>query len=429
MRRGLACLFLSACGAVGRAPDASVADLGDTPDLGPADQGVADQGVDADADFADLGIRDALTLDLGPAACQPDIEGCACHVGLEPRGSCRYSDNHCLTWPGDVPVSSCVTPCSSDDDCTLSDLGQSCADVGLGTKICTARAAQRDQVCRGSRIDGEEVTGCSAGLSCVRGVDPNQTVDEGWCAEPCTPTARDPNGGCRGEYGYCNPAAVVRDEGTGPRPIGICSRGQRGHGSYCSIAEPSERCDTAREAGALACLAIGVGPPGHGVCVEECGVGQAPCRATDPVFGTATCSPYNPAAPRLGLCTFPCSTFPEDCSGPGLEGLGRTCVNSLALDPSLPLSFCWDITGPLLRETIGRWNGGALTPGVLGDACGALPSGLTRCPDGLSCVYGYCLRGCDVDDNAACATATSTAVSCYGTPTPTEPSAGLCLLP
>jgi hypothetical protein len=425
------------------APDAAANDSGaddaGVMDAEPLDAMPGDTGTSSDAGAWDGGGQDAGAADAGGIRpCVNDLEGCGCTPSAtSPRGSCTYPDNRCVTWDNASGFSTCVAMCETSADCSFSDVGPHCGDVGLSHKVCTTQPAERDDVCRGNLTEQTPMAGCQDGLQCFLKSVPMQAAFEGLCGEPCSPGSGGPQGGCAAPFGYCNPTAVTHTATSGSvLTSGVCSVRRNREGNYCQ-AVLSNRCDTHVSGGVFACLLQGaVGPPGHGVCVETCRLDlpQPQCRSFDPVLGLATCVQFDPANAISGVCTQPCSNHPDNCTGAGNTGLGRTCVDSLALAPQLPLSFCWDITAPLLAETIGSFNGGNLQILQPGDPCAGVPSGVSRCPDNTTCIQNACVRGCSTAQDprrprGGCETSTSTASSCYPLTTSTTPNAGVCLEP
>jgi hypothetical protein len=135
--------------------------------------------------------------------------------------------------------------------------------------------------------------------------------------------------------------------------------------------------------------------------------------------------------------------FPEECSGPGEDGLGRTCLEDIGFDLDSDGQFnaidiCVDIHGPVLTETtLGHDTQNNLVIAQMGTDCRANPDDFLRCPDFTTCFtdqngLGLCLRGCNSSGGGprgGCETDPSTQTSVCTDELLSSPPEGVCAEP
>lgn len=426
---------LSACSGDEDKPDTGTT----TPDSGVvADTGVpADSGTPADTGMPDTGGRDGGGSDGGdggdggsadvPDPCPDGEEGCECTSTITQfplaQDDCQ-TGLLCVPWDSisgrtDLtgPFQSCVKPCTTDTECGT---GRVCTDAfGLGAnsgaeKFCADAPGGIDEFCGGSRLtvsrvpqvnkETTQITACPTGTQCLIGVFSDIHVDEGICLSLCQNDTE-----CAAPTPYCNTRLFTSSSTVTPF-IGVCSEKALAAGSLCGSPDPNKlglttRCDTSVAGcgpNAAACpVCIGLpepfAPDGMGICTQRCSA-TVPCRDTENGLAQTCIEGFLSSAPD-GVCSVGCSSFPDNCQGQGVNNLGRTCVEGLAVGQD-PFTFCTDRYGPaLVPATLNA--AGQLTSE--GDDCLADPAAFTfyRCPEGAFCLdpdgtgaSGVCVYGC-----------------------------------
>lgn len=316
------------------------------------------------------------------------------------------------------PLQSCVRPCVTDTDCGMNDDGSprfcvdgmeypgSSAPVGM---ICVDSIAAQDEYCGASRNvtprltgveaqTGSNMVGCGGDAECIFGVFQDLNVDEGVCLQFC---GQDGLPNCPTENPYCNPNLFTTTATDGTQlPLGICSVGQLGLGSWCGSENPNGAgltglCDTADTVqGEVVCVGLGIT---LGNCMELCDTTAnppaQPCSNTYPGLGDYYCVDglLNSGG---GICFVPdAQAFPDNCGADGGLGLGQLPLTLTQEGDSL----CVDRLGP-------AHNPGTVTSmGQLmgeGDNCQDPADDMSgyRCPEGTVCfgtqTGGSCLAGC-----------------------------------
>lgn len=410
----------------------------------------------------DAGIRDSGPIDVGPQCARPTPGGdCACTatapaLGPYQQDDCPAPEDRCVPWDevsGRLDLRGsfqrCARPCRSNLDC---EGRERCTVSGLpresgASMICVDRVVDLDEVCSGTRArPGEAVTpqgsllepgvrvGCRAGLECVLGLGEDFHIDEGACLVRCNADAQ-----CDPATPYCNPNVLTGRDG----PTGVCSTAQLGRGGVCGPEQPgrlgiTSQCDTSAQTPPnTACFQIpDLLPEGQGICMTVCEA-AADCPLQGGV--QSECTYFGP---DLGICTDPCSSYPQDCPGPGLDGAGRVCMDYLGDDNGESVGFCMDRRRPVLAPAQLAADGTLIE---MGDNCfpaaGTGTTDFLRCPEGAGCLIvdfgqglGLCLFGCDAataQGNPACTqyvgpASTCTALDVNG---PMFGSAGYCATP
>lgn len=420
---------LAACGSEDE-PDG-----GTTPtDVGFPDSGVnpSDTGVGMDATPGDTGPRDTGPGDSGPTdtgiivdPCTDGEEGCECTSSITAlpflQDDCQ-AGLLCIPWDAlsqrtDLTdaFQTCVKPCTTDTECGT---GRICTDAfGFGAtsgaeRICADAPGGIDEFCGGSRqtvsvvpqVNKEttQITGCPTGSQCLIGTFSDIHVDEGICLSFCQDDTE-----CAAPTPYCNPR-LFTSTATATPFIGVCSERAIGAGSFCGSQDPDKlgltsRCDTSEaacgpnQASCPVCIGLpaGFAPDGLGVCTPRCSA-TVPCRDNENGLPQNCIEGFLGSQPD-GVCSVGCTNFPENCSGPGVNNLGRTCVTGLAIGQD-PFNFCTDRYGPALVAATVDSAGQLVSEG---DDCLADPNNFSnfRCPQGALCLddgngAGLCLYGC-----------------------------------
>lgn len=408
---------------------ALAASCGDDDDGADAGSGNPDSGVDAGA--SDLGV-DGGVVDL----CVDDTEGCECVSSAQPTSILIQRDTCpegllCMPWDLLTTRSneftgsfqSCVRPCQSNADCGQ---GRTCADSGLlGEEIgvrrfCVDRTVGVDNFCGFSRLlnpqhpslrieTGSQMVGCADGHACQVAAFSGIHPSEGICFDTCQ---TDADCAAFSDTPMCNPRMFTQNSTTTPY-IGVCSSRMGQPGDLCgsgpnSVSFLTSSCDTTNvPQNNAACLLLeDVLDPGFGLCWSICADpnnSDAVCP-NDPTFGAQACIP-DVLVNGAGLCDVECSTFGNDCTGSGTNGLGQVCS---ALVPTR-LSQCVNRLEPSLTPGVVGVDGRLLSTGdICADPRPGTPgtSDIFRCPDPTSCTsialdQAACMVGCETSTAAS----------------------------
>ena len=304
--------------------------------------------------------------------CVPDSSEAGYHCECN-TGYAADSDGKCKEIVFDVCPNNmqclrgyCLPQDLSNEQCVKNS---DCQEFG-GSATCTANAA------------GGVCNGCNENSDCPGNTQCNENYHS--CALMCDSDDDCPYGSCH-SIGYCVQKRCSTDEdcfngtvckySTGEND-GMCQRASC-HETACSDTNPGGSCPNANEA----CI--------NGSCVSSCS--PNPCNETNKTceikLGVPTCVCVEGTVEKDGKCQ------PKTQSCP----TGFTCKNKFCANTNDPAFFCSNdsdcgasMTCTSSSLPSGQCHGCAYTS----DCPGADEEGST-----VSCLSGYCMRGCLIDDD------------------------------
>lgn len=338
-------------------------------------------------------------------------EGHSCDPGPTARGSCMDPTNQCVTWSvrgSTTLVATCVRPCRNNADCANSPVGHVCANVALDDKACVSAAVATE----GRRVDlsvlnGHMMEGCADPLQAIPKVTPSTILigleyDQASCALRCN-SASD----CSAVSPFCSLGVFTSTGTRGGR--GICQVRRAGKGAKCSVVAANEMCDATSNKNML-CIDLGFNDSDndasmekkYGVCTETCDRQQLGCPARADEMHVASCKFGYFMDQTLGLCSDDCSSFPDNCLGPGSPpplggtGQGANCLQVRRGTGTIEmpeLNLCVDVEQQ--RSLYAPYNF-MMPPAVSCD------KNEISCPHGTSCIglsdlsmTSACIYGCN----------------------------------